>query len=313
MSAEPIISIIVPVYKVEAYLDRCIKSILDQTFTDFEIILVDDGSPDRCPQMCDEWAGKDPRIRAVHKANGGLSSARNAGLREACGTYVAFVDSDDWIEPEMYRRMYKLLLQNDADACLCEIRINNGKNKVKASKAVSAVVWDRTQYLDYYFRIHGESSNYSVCKGLYRLAALQGFAFIEGRNNEDVLASYWFATHFRRVVYTNEVFYNYFKNSSSITNSRFTKKSLDLLVVWDMVAVDVAQHFPEYRYACEMNQKRAYFTLLVRMYLNGYDHGDPELQELRKEWRRQVRKNFWSLMRWNMPLSRKVLLLLVCI
>lgn len=87
----PEISIIVPVYKVEKYLDRCVKSILAQTFTDFELILVDDGSPDNCPKMCDEWAKKDERIRVIHKENGGVSSARNAGLRVAVGKYIGFV------------------------------------------------------------------------------------------------------------------------------------------------------------------------------------------------------------------------------
>ena len=94
------ISVIVPIYKVEAYLDKCVQSIVDQTYTNLEIILVDDGSPDRCGQMCDAWAAKDSRIRVVHKENGGLSDARNAGLEIATGTYIAFVDSDDWVSVE---------------------------------------------------------------------------------------------------------------------------------------------------------------------------------------------------------------------
>ena len=92
-----LISVIVPVYQVEEYLDRCVQSIVDQTYTNLEIILVDDGSPDRCPQMCDEWAKRDSRIRVIHKENGGLSDARNAGMQAASGTYIAFVDSDDWV------------------------------------------------------------------------------------------------------------------------------------------------------------------------------------------------------------------------
>ena len=94
----PEISVIVPVYKVEKYLDRCIESIVNQTYPEFELILVDDGSPDNCPALCDAWAERDGRIRVIHKKNGGLSSARNAGMDVMCGKYVCFIDSDDWIE-----------------------------------------------------------------------------------------------------------------------------------------------------------------------------------------------------------------------
>ena len=101
----PQISVIVPVYKVEQYLKRCVDSILHQTFSDLEVILVDDGSPDNCPAMCDELAKADKRIRVIHKENGGLSSARNAGMKIAQGKYIGFVDSDDDVEPDMYETM----------------------------------------------------------------------------------------------------------------------------------------------------------------------------------------------------------------
>ena len=96
-----LISVIVPVYKVEAYLDRCVQSIVDQTYMNLEIILVDDGSPDRCPEICDAYAKKDARIKVVHQINGGVSSARNTGLKASRGEYIGFVDPDDWVAPEM--------------------------------------------------------------------------------------------------------------------------------------------------------------------------------------------------------------------
>ena len=113
--ADSKISVIVPIYKVEQYLDECVGSIVKQTYQNLEIILVDDGSPDGCPQKCDEWAKKDARIRVIHKPNGGLSSARNAGLDIACGQYIGFIDSDDWIASDMYESMLNNLLQADAD------------------------------------------------------------------------------------------------------------------------------------------------------------------------------------------------------
>ncbi len=118
----PELSIIVPVYKVEKYLPKCIDSILAQTFKDFELILIDDGSPDHCGEICDEYATKDPRIRVIHQENQGVSAARNAGLDIATGSYIGFVDSDDWIEPAMYETMVGLANKQDLDVVICGAR-----------------------------------------------------------------------------------------------------------------------------------------------------------------------------------------------
>ena len=117
---KPLLSIIVPVYDVERYLQKCIDSILAQTFTDFELILVDDGSPDNCPALCDAAAAKDARIRVLHQKNGGLSAARNAGLDVARGEWIGFVDSDDYISPEMYEILYKAVQSTGSDLALCD-------------------------------------------------------------------------------------------------------------------------------------------------------------------------------------------------
>lgn len=111
----PLISVIVPVYKVERYLDRCVQSIVDQTYRNLEIILVDDGSPDSCPDMCDAWIAKDYRIRVIHQENQGLGAARNSGIESSTGELIGFVDSDDWLEPTMYEALFNSLKNNDAD------------------------------------------------------------------------------------------------------------------------------------------------------------------------------------------------------
>ncbi len=113
----PLISVIVPVYNVEKYLNQCVESIVNQTYRNLEIILVDDGSPDNCPQMCDDWAKKDAHIRVIHKENGGVSSARNAGLDVCKGEYIAFVDSDDWLESDMYETMVSQIKDNCLIVC----------------------------------------------------------------------------------------------------------------------------------------------------------------------------------------------------
>lgn len=117
------ISVIVPVYKVEEYLPKCIESILNQTYKNLELILVDDGSPDRCPEICDEYAKKDKRVKVIHKKNAGVSAARNDGIDSATGDFVAFVDSDDWIEPEMYEKLLQKQQENDYDVVFCGFNI----------------------------------------------------------------------------------------------------------------------------------------------------------------------------------------------
>jgi glycosyltransferase involved in cell wall biosynthesis len=127
----PVISIIVPVYKVEPYLRHCIDSILAQTFTDFECILIDDGSPDDCPAICDEYAKKDGRIVVIHQKNSGVSRARNAGLDIALGEWICFVDSDDWIEPNMYEVLLKACTTKDGDIAVCNFFIEKNKETIR--------------------------------------------------------------------------------------------------------------------------------------------------------------------------------------
>ena len=127
----PLISIIVPVYKTEQYLDRCLDSIVNQTYKNLEIILVDDGSPDNCPQMCDEWKTKDSRIRVIHKENDGLANARNSGIEIASGDYMMFADSDDFLEKDMIDFLLNLSLKYDADVSRCGFYFDyeNGEKK----------------------------------------------------------------------------------------------------------------------------------------------------------------------------------------
>lgn len=128
---EKLISIIIPVYKVEKYLDKCVESVVNQTYKNLEIILVDDGSPDGCPAMCDEWAKKDKRIKVIHKENGGVSLARNAGIDIASGDYLAFIDSDDYIDVTMYEKLIKSAGENNSDITFCRYVETDGDGNLK--------------------------------------------------------------------------------------------------------------------------------------------------------------------------------------
>ena len=143
----PLISIIVPIYNVEVYIRNCVDSILGQSYENIEIILVDDGSPDNCGDICDEYGSKDKRIKVIHKKNGGLSSARNAGIDIATGDYLGFIDSDDWIESDMYESLYTALTSHKADISVCGRYIVEGSRITTISDSEKAEVFTRSEAL----------------------------------------------------------------------------------------------------------------------------------------------------------------------
>lgn len=313
MEQIPEISVIVPVYKVEPYLDRCVQSILRQTFRAFELILVDDGSPDGCPAMCDAWAKQDRRIRVLHKENGGLSSARNAGLAVATGRYISFVDSDDWIEPQMLEYLWNLLQAHpEAQIAQCEAIISKDQTPAQAQPQEEIAVFDQTGMLDYFFRIHGEASNTAVWNKLYARDILQGFSFVPTLN-EDVEASYEFFQRASHMVVSNQKLYHYFVNNTGITRSKFSKKDLDYLAVWDRIVERTRVEHPEYLHYAVISRKRANFTMLCKMLSRGFSRDDQQMVAVHRSLKAQVRKDFRLLMGWRMPISRKILLILVCL
>lgn len=309
----PEVSVIVPVYKAEQYLDRCVKSILEQTYQNFELILVDDGSPDNSPSLCDEWAKNDNHIYVIHKENGGASSARNAGLKIAKGRWIAFADSDDWLDRNALKTLYDLANQYNVPMAIGGMRVVQKYTDASIVMRQNARVLSNADLMSRFFRLNGEPDTHSVWGAIIRRDILDDYSFIEGRMNEDVETCYYLARKCEAAVYTDAPLYNYFKNIEGVTNSGFSKKKLDLLDIWDIVQKQVEQFTPEYSYACEMNCKRARFTLLTQMSLNGYDHHDPFMIETKKKLKREVRKAFWELMRWKMPINRKVLLLFLVI
>lgn len=191
MRKHSLISVIVPIYKVQDYLKECIESIINQTYSDIEVILVDDGSPDRCPQMCDEWAKRDSRIRVVHKKNGGLSSARNAGLDVAKGEYISFVDSDDFICKDALENLYNRIKDDKSIGITSGLiyryqdgSINIFKDQWLCSKEI---VIPSSEFL---LETMSQKTSYTVWNKLYRRDVIGNTRFREGRNNEDTLFMY---------------------------------------------------------------------------------------------------------------------------
>lgn len=211
----PKVSIIVPVYKAEAYLHRCVDSILDQTFTDFELLLIDDGSPDRSGEICDEYAQKDSRIRVIHKENGGVSSARQRGLDEAVGEYTIHADPDDWVEPNMLEELYKKAKQDDADIVICDYFNNIGTKQTICRQCPSSLE-PKQVLMELFQQLHG-----SCCNKLARRVCYKqyGIEFPRGINYcEDLFTWVQFLSHKEvKVAYLNKAFYHYFDNPESIT------------------------------------------------------------------------------------------------
>ena len=225
----PLISVIVPVYKVESYLDRCVQSIVNQTYQNLEIILVDDGSPDHCPAMCDAWAAKDNRIRVIHKENGGLSDARNAGMAVATGEFVGFVDSDDWLNPQMYHCLYEAIASTDSDIASC------GARRVWAdgrpSKEVCAVnrdcVLEREAAMGALITANGLIQ--TVWNKLYRKNIIEGLLFLKGQIYEDEFWTWQAIAKARRVVTIHSSYYYYLQRSDSIMGRGFSEKYLQVV------------------------------------------------------------------------------------
>ena len=181
------ISVIVPIYKVEDYLPQCIESIINQTYNNLEIILVDDGSPDKCPQICDEYAKKDNRIRVIHKENGGLSSARNAGLDIATGDYIAFVDSDDYLDVLMYQTLMGVIDEYGVDVVVCDLfEINGEKLKTYSTDTQKVCVLDNMNDIFSHFIKPIPKIRFEVWNKLFKRSAIGDVRFKVGQIYEDL-------------------------------------------------------------------------------------------------------------------------------
>ena len=219
------ISIIVPVYKVEAYLDDCVKSLVRQTYRDLEIILVDDGSPDRCGTMCDNWAKEDARIRVIHQPNGGLSAARNSGIRAASGEFISVIDSDDWTEPDMMEKMLGALQKTGADICICGW-INEYENTARNADKVlpDAGLLTRQEALG---RLAGEHAVPFIVawNRLCRRKIYDNVLFPVGKIHEDEYTAHEIIGSAQSVVTLDSAFYHYRHRAKSIMASENAEES----------------------------------------------------------------------------------------
>lgn len=226
MDSMELISVIVPVYKVEDCLDKCVRSIAEQTYSNLEIILVDDGSPDRCGAMCEAWAQKDHRIKVVHKENGGLSDARNAGMKVATGSLISFIDSDDWVEPDFLETLLGAMNDRNAQIAECAVElVDEQGNVLRLRKAAEVPCVDK---IDGLRRMIFEDGIFqTVWNKLYRREVLEGILFEKGKYHEDDFWTYQVFDRMERLAIVDRPMYHYLQRSGSIMGAGYSLRRLD--------------------------------------------------------------------------------------
>lgn len=254
---EPLISVIVPVYKVEPYLDKCISSIVNQTYTNLEIILVDDGSPDNCPAMCDAWAEKDSRIRVLHQRNQGGGAARNAGLDLASGSLIAFVDSDDYIVPDMYAHLYTLLEQS-VDIAECSYV------EVAGNDAVFACGYETRSYTAQEAmaeHIRDRVFRQLIWNKLYRRHVMDGIRFPTDKKIDDEFFTYRVLGNANALIHSTKVCYAYRQQSESVTHSMPISKRIQAVEAKTQRHTYIKNHFPE---LTDLSARDLWFTCIYQ-------------------------------------------------
>lgn len=230
--SEPLVSVIIPVYKVEKYLNRCVDSIINQTYKNIEVILVDDGSPDKCGEICDEYAKNDERIVVIHKENGGVSQARNVGVAACHGEYVSFVDSDDYVSSDYIEHLYKLIVESGAEVAIGNFRKTTGeelssddKTKIQVKTVTgkeACIIMLNTMHFMQFVTPWGK---------LYKKELFLNNPFPGGIRHEDEAILYKIYYSIEKVVYSNKVIYGYYDNPTGYLNKSGKEFKYDLLFV----------------------------------------------------------------------------------
>lgn len=224
MDGWPQISIIVPVYNVEIYLRKCLDSLCDQTYSNFEIILVDDGSTDRSGIICDEYARKDVRIRVIHQENQGLSAARNTGISHAAGAYLGFVDSDDWVESGMFQALMEAARNHEAEIAACQFRyvFPDGREEVRPAREFAVCGREAVKML-----LEGEQIQDYVCNKLISARLFTEIRFPVGQAFEDISTTYRLFLKASRVASIPQALYCYYQRATGIVHSGSLKNEMD--------------------------------------------------------------------------------------
>ena len=286
----PKISVIVPVYKVEEYLRRCVDSILNQTFQDFELILVDDGSPDNCPKICDEYAQKDNRVFVIHKENGGLSDARNKGIdwafENSDSEWITFIDSDDWVHQEYLQTLHDIALKYKVDISACEMYFIPENWALYNEDIVDLLTPEL-------FWIRAQTFAVAVCK-LYKKKLWQESRFPKGKIFEDEPTIYPMIFAGGDIAYSHKALYYYYKNEQGISHCKWTPRRLYILeVLQEELKFLKRQGFKDAYDTVKSRTAKWYIKTLEEATLANDDKiYNDEIKKTKRQFGRFLRKNF---------------------
>lgn len=274
----PVITVVVPVFKVEQYLTFCVQSIIAQTFSDWELILVDDGSPDRCGEMCDAFAERDKRVRVIHKANGGLADARNAGTAAARGEYITYIDSDDWVARQLLERLLECAQKKQADVVICNRVKVASEQQVFSHGSEPVQVFSGPEAMEE--MLYQTSFDTNAWGKLFRLELAQQFPYPKGRLYEDLFTIYKLLFFSKKVVYLPQMLYAYRINENSIMNRKFDVQNLDELDAADEIERFVEENCPEYLPAAKARKFSSYSQVL--RWMRAVSPADSQMEQIRE-------------------------------
>lgn len=313
-----LISIIVPVYNVEKYLKKCVDSIVNQTYKNLEIILVDDGATDNSGKICDELVELDNRIKVYHKKNGGLSDARNYGVERATGDYIGFVDSDDYIDAEMYEKLYEAIKKENVDVAECNLKIVYPEKTDLFTDQKYYQICNKQEYLEEYLKI--EKIFGSACVRLTKADIAKKLKFPVGKLYEDTYYAYDLIGIVDKYVIVDNPYYNYLMRENSITNAKFNPRIFDLIEIVEKFHTNIYKNYPSLKEAADCRKMYAYFSVLNSILLeedfknNSFykqiiDYFKEEYTKLlRNKYITRNRKLSILLIKFSINLYRKVLL-----
>lgn len=302
------ISIIVPVYNVEAYLEKCVESILKQTYTNLEILLVNDGSTDKSGELCDKLALRDHRIRVIHKENGGLSDARNRGIDEASSNLIGFIDSDDYIDEDMYETLYRQMVASKADLSMCGHY--DVYHQIPEKQVAEIKTWELMPEEAIKMVMEAKILSVTAVNKLYKKALFEQLRFRIGKIAEDAFIMVDLIHQCSKIVATNEKKYYYVHRENSITTQKFSLKFLNVIEAYEQNAKMISENYPDLYDVAIMRLNWAYFYVLDRLLVDN-DFKDKVLEDRLISYLKKNKKSI--LMDSRFTRARKMSFLALCL
>lgn len=302
------LSIIIPIYNTGKTLEKCVNSVLKQNIDDYEIILVNDGSFDNSLSICRDFEKENKIIKVIDKKNGGLSSARNAGIKEAKGEFVAFIDSDDWVEDRMYEYMLNLQKKHNADiVSVSYVLANSLDEKIVNDKEVIKILNKEEALYNYLYEgMRKRIADFSACNKLYRKELFDSIRFPEGRIYEDTATNFEIISKIKhKYVRSNQKYYYYNQIGSSITRNEVKINDFDLLYATDRIVEISKDYNSKIKKMAIEKHIRSYYSLLIKNGVYGHDEKIRNWKELESNLLSVLRKKYKVLLLSQMPINRK--------